>query len=232
MGPTRKRLLELLKRRGEASARELSREVGVTPPAARQHLVAMQRDRLVSVRVVRRPVGRPVGLYRLTPAAEPHFATAYGPLALGVLRAAARARGPREVARLLSAWREGLLRAYRKRLRGAVRGRALAALARIRDEEGYECEVDAEGAAGPSLVEHHCPIAAVAREFPEVCRQEQLLLEGALGRKLARVEHLLAGGDRCRYAPGWAPPRRVAKRPRLRRASRRRAGRRKQRSRG
>ncbi|MCI0342529.1 MAG: ArsR family transcriptional regulator [Planctomycetales bacterium] len=222
MGATRDRLIELLKRRGEASARELSREVGVTPPAARQHLVAMQRDGLVSVRVVKRPVGRPVGLYRLTPAAEPHFATAYGPLALGLLRASSRSRGPREVARLLSAWREGLLRAYRKRLRGRNRVEDLRELARIRDAEGYECEV-----AGDMLVEHHCPIAAVAREFPEVCRQEQLLFEAALGRKLRRIEHLVSGGERCRYAPAGAvvPRRRRARR----RAAPRRAARRRRR---
>ena len=60
MGPTRERILDLLKRRAEATARELATALGITPPAVRQHLTALERDGLVTGRTLRRPVGRPV----------------------------------------------------------------------------------------------------------------------------------------------------------------------------
>ena len=223
MGPTRENILALLKRRKRATARELAIILEVTAPAVRQHLTSLERDGLVAGRAEKRPMGRPVRVYHLTPAAEPHFPTAYGPLALDLLRLVRKSGGKKAVQRLLEKRRAVLLKAYRKRVRGAGgKARAWETLARIRDAEGYVCEtVDADGS--PTLVEHHCPIRAVAKEFPEVCRQEQKLFEAVLGKKMDRTEHLVAGGDCCLYVPAKAPKRATKSRKKAKKKAKRKA---------
>ena len=57
-------------------------------------------------------------------------------------------------------------------------------------------------------MEHHCPIAAIAKEFPSVCRMEKELFEAVLGMKLDRPQHLASGDRACVYAPAAEPGRR------------------------
>jgi hypothetical protein len=104
------------------------------------------------------------------------------------------------VEKILTKRRKQLLASYRRRLRTA-KGSKLEILAKIRDEEGYVAELSPtdEAPGGSELVEHHCPIRGVADEFPEICRQEQLLFEEVLGKKVERLEHMVDGGLRCRY---------------------------------
>ncbi|MHC5021520.1 MAG: helix-turn-helix transcriptional regulator [Planctomycetota bacterium] len=217
MGPTRQTILDLLKRRGQATARELAAVLKVTAPAVRQHLTALERDGLVAANPVKRPMGRPVRVYALAPAAAPHFPTAYGPLALDLLRLLKKTSGAKAVEKILTKRRKQLLASYRKRLRTA-KGSKLEILAKIRDEEGYVAELSPTDAApgGSELVEHHCPIRGVADEFPEVCRQEQLLFEEVLGKKVERLEHMVDGGLRCRYVfaqPGKKAAKKAKKKP-------------------
>ena len=53
---------------------------------------------------------------------------------------------------------------------------------------------------GIRLVEHHCPIAAVARQHPQVCRYEKELFRRVLGvKELQRTDHIQKGGKACVY---------------------------------
>ena len=70
----------------------------------------------------------------------------------------------------------------------------LRELAKIRDREGYMARPTPDG-----LTEHHCPIAALAKEFPVLCKYEKLLFEAALGMKVERTQHLASGDAACVY---------------------------------
>jgi predicted ArsR family transcriptional regulator len=199
-------LLDLLKMHGPANAPALARIRGVNLTAVRQQLAALQREGLASARVERRKVGRPTHLWTLTEKAEALFPQGYGPLALGLLRQLRELDGERKVTRLLERRSKELAEGYRKRLRGRSPEERWQELARIRAEEGYMARPTGEG-----LAEHHCPIAAIAKEFPQVCRLEQQLFESVLGRKLERLDHLASGGRACVYA---APPRPARRRAR------------------
>ncbi len=188
-------ILDLLKVHGPANAPELARLRGVNLTAVRQQLALLQREGLVAIRVEKRKVGRPTHLFALTEKADALFPQAYGPLALGLLRQIQQLDGERKVDRLLARRTRELADGYRKRLRGCSLEERWQELARIRAEEGYMARSMAGG-----LAEHHCPIAAIAREFPQVCRFEQQLFEAVLGRKLERTDHLASGGRACVYA--------------------------------
>ncbi len=161
----------------------------------RQQLAALGREGLIEVRVEKRKVGRPTHLYALSGKAESLFPQAYGPFALGLLRQIRDVDGEKKLEKMFERRTRSLIGAYRKRLQGMSVAEKWRELARIRADEGYMAD-----SAGKGLSEHHCPIAAIAREFPLACRMEKKLFEAVLGAKLERTDHLASGGRACVYA--------------------------------
>ena len=190
-------LLDLLKIHGPSNIPALAELRGVSLNAVRQQLNMLQREGLVEVRFEKRKVGRPTQVFALTDKADALFPQAYGPLALTLLRQLKEMDGDRKVDQIFDRRTKSLIAGYRKRLAGMSLGEKWQELARIRAEEGYMARVEAKG-----LTEHHCPIAAIAKEFPQVCVFEKKLFEAVLGGPLDRTDHLAIGGRACVYAPG------------------------------
>ena len=187
-------ILDLLKTSGGANAPALAKQLGINTTAARQQLAVLQREGLVQARVERRKIGRPTHLYTLTEKAEALFPQAYGPFALTILRQLRESDGEAKIEKLLEQRTNELLKEYRRRTAGMTPVQKLQELARIRGEEGYMARC-----TGGRLAEHHCPIAAIAKEFPQVCRFEKRLFEALLGDRLERTEHIASGGAACVY---------------------------------
>lgn len=189
-------ILDLLKFHGPQNVPGLAELLGVNPTAVREKLAVLRREGLVEMRVERRKVGRPTHLWSLTPKADALFPQAYGPIALSILRQIRELDGDGKVERLFARRTRELAAQYKKALAGKSVEERFRELARIRDGEGYMA-----GAEGRCLLERHCPIAAVAREFPLVCKYEKLLFEAVLGTALERTDHLASGGRTCTYRP-------------------------------
>jgi predicted ArsR family transcriptional regulator len=188
-------ILDLLKIHGPTNAPRLAKLRGVTLTAVRQQLAALQREKFIQVRVEKRKVGRPTHLYALSEKAESLFPQAYGPFAVGILRQIRDLDGEKKLEKMFERRTKSLIATYKKRLEGMSAAEKWRELARIRAEEGYMAN-----SAGKGLSEHHCPIAAIAREFPQVCRMEKKLFEAVLGAPLERTDHLASGGRACVYA--------------------------------
>ncbi len=188
-------VLDLLKLHGPLNAPRLAELRGVALTAVRQQLAALEREGLVRASMERRKIGRPTRLFALTEKAEALFPQGYGALALSLLRQIRAVDGEAKIDALLERRTRDLIRLYRARLRGKSVAEKWRELARIRAEEGYM----ARGAAA-GLTEHHCPIASIAREFPQICGFEKRLFEQVLGAKLERSDHLASGGRACVYA--------------------------------
>lgn len=197
-GTTRRQILELLKRKGDMTAGQLAREIGITSMGVRQHLSGLERDDLVETRVVRQDRGRPAHYYGLTDAAERLFPVRYGQLAVELLEQIAETDGPEKVDSLFALRTERLEAEYKQQMAGQPLPEQVRVLAEIRDREGYMAETHADGDAY-ILVEHHCPIYEIARRFPKVCQFEQELFERTLDAGVRRDEHKIVGDDRCRY---------------------------------
>ena len=183
----------------------LAEELGISGVAVRQHLAALERDGKVVQRSVRRPVGRPAKLYRLTEAADRVFPQASAEVALDLLARLQKLMGPEAVEKLLQARLRDLLKRYQERLKGARSwAKKLEILAEIRESEGYLCDSEpapaTEAKGGLRLVEHHCPLADLARQHPAVCKYELELFRRVLGEpSLRRVDHIGSGGHACVY---------------------------------
>ncbi len=201
---TADRILYLLKSKGPQTATQLARRLGVTAMAVRQHLYGFSQDGLAGFIDQRRPVGRPVQVWRLTERAAARFPESHAELTLEMIAAVRAAFGEEGLDRLLAERTRAQLRQYRERIRAggdaSLKGR-VRALARIRREQGYM----AECVAGPDrtllLRENHCPICVAAKSCQGLCREELSLFQAVLGAgvRVERTDHILAGAQRCAY---------------------------------
>ena len=205
---TRRGIVKLLKTEGAMDSARLASRLRVTPMAVRQHLYALQREKLVSAEERPVPLGRPAKYWQLTRQADRLFPDAYAELSVALIDAVGDTFGPAGMSRLLQA---RLLRQqsdYAGRIdRSVPLPKRLQELARVRTEEGYMAEVLPDGPAAFLLVENHCPICAAATACQGFCATEIDLFRSVLGPDVSveRVEHILAGDRRCAYRVSAVP---------------------------
>jgi predicted ArsR family transcriptional regulator len=163
---TRARVARLILELGPSTASVIGSRLGLTPAAIRRHLDNLLADGLIETRTARtyasRGRGRPARLFAITDAGRSAFEHAYDDLASSALRVQA-------LADALSA-----------------DGYAASTVAAPAAEKA------AVGSGGEQLCQHHCPVAHVAAEFPQLCEAETEAFSRLLGvpvRRLATIAH-------------------------------------------
>jgi predicted ArsR family transcriptional regulator len=218
MTPARRKLLELIKSGGPQTATELAERLAVTPVAVRQHLQALARDEFLVYVEERRPVGRPARRWSLSEAAQSLFPDSHREFAVGLIEAIDDAFGGEGLQRLIEERVRQQIRRYRRRMpeRGAPLEERVAALASLRNEEGYMVEWSADGPDCWVLAENHCPICDAAKVCEKLCAGEPALFQTLLGPdvEVERTEHLLEDSYRCVYRivgreSPWSSPARL-----------------------
>jgi predicted ArsR family transcriptional regulator len=190
----------LLRRRGEASAAELSAALGVSQSAVRQQLGPLTAAGLVAHRRAGSGPGRRRHLHRLAPAAEELFPKRYDDLTVELL-ADVEAEDPELLARAFARRRDRRIERARERLAGRDFDARVAELARILDEDGYLAEARREPNGSWLVTEHNCAILDVARRWGHACVTEIEFLRAVLpDARVERVAHIMAGAHVCSYA--------------------------------
>jgi DeoR family suf operon transcriptional repressor len=200
LAPTRRQILESLKKKGELAADELAAQLQLTTSGVRQHLVALTSDGLVAHREVREGPGRPRHCYHLTSAADSLFPRAYSDLTNELLGYASD-DDPELVERLFDRRRKRRVAGAKQRLKGKTFDEKVEELARILDEDGYLADFQPrpEG-EGFLITEHNCAILGVARRYGQACSSEIGFLREALPEaKIERIQHMIAGAHSCAY---------------------------------
>lgn len=207
---TQERILLQLKMRGPHTAQALSEQLGLTSMGVRRHLEQAQEKGLVDTQDSSGKVGRPVRRWRLSEAGHARFPDRHAELTVDLIGQVQALFGPEAMERLIRVREETSEALYRSRIDEAGAGAPLvqrvAALAAVRDEEGYMAAAEEQDDGSVLLVEHHCPICAAARMCQDFCRSELAVFQRVLGPevKVIRIEHQLAGGRRCAYAVNQA----------------------------
>jgi predicted ArsR family transcriptional regulator len=200
-GKTRRAIVKRLKAEGPVDSARLARRMGLTPMAVRQHLYALQREKLVTAEERKGRLGRPAKYWQLTREADRLFPDAYAELSVALIGALGDAFGEAGVQRVLASRCAAQRTAYRARIdASAPLGDKLRALAKQRTEEGYMAEVRRDG-DGYLFIENHCPICAAASVCQGFCSTELDLFREVLGPGVAveRGEHIVSGDRRCVY---------------------------------
>jgi len=201
-GRTRRRVQVYLLAQGAATAAQVGRALGLGPAAIRKHLDAMLAEGEVTVREQPgrgvRGRGRPARVFALTEAGRARCGGhTYDNLAHAALRWIAR-DGDRAVA------------AFAADLAGNLENRCRAATADAGDDplaraEALAAALSAEGyaasasviASGGQLCQHHCPVAQVAAEFPQLCEAETEVISRLVGTHVQRLATIAHGDGIC-----------------------------------
>jgi predicted ArsR family transcriptional regulator len=200
---TRDAVARLLLEQGPTTAAALGDRLGLSTPAVRRHLDALIAEGLVSERdqrpLGRRPRGRgrPAKVFALTGPGRESFPHAYDDLAAAAIRFLAEVGGEAAV----SAFAARRVAVIEERHGAAIRAagepaQRLDALAGALSGEGYAASAHAL-ATGGELCQHHCPVAHVAAEFPQLCEAETRAFERLLGTHVQRLATLARGDEVC-----------------------------------
>jgi predicted ArsR family transcriptional regulator len=206
---TRDRVARTVLENGPTTAAALAEQLGLTPAAVRRHLDALLADGLVEEREPRRTTvrgrGRPARLFALTDAGRDAFDQAYDDLAASALRFLAETGG-RDAVGAFARQRVGELEArYRPVVESAAPEDRVGALARALSADGYAAgsrpagtgSATAEQPQGEQLCQHHCPVAHVAQQFPELCEAETEVFARLLGTHVQRLATIAHGDGVC-----------------------------------
>ena len=204
-GRTRDRVGHLLLEHGAQTATELAARLGISPAAVRRHL-----DGLVAAgRVTEREApgalrgrGRPARRFALTDAGRSAFPHAYDDLALTALRFVAANGGPDAVRAIAEQQLSGLAQRCSTAVQSAVDEAGEApvnraeVLATALTAEGYAATASAISSGG-QLCQHHCPVAHVAAEFPQLCEAETAVISQLVGTHVQRLATIAHGDGIC-----------------------------------
>jgi predicted ArsR family transcriptional regulator len=215
---TRARIARLILENGPVSAAALSTRLGLTPAAVRRHIDGLLAGGMIEVRSARRPAsrgrGRPAKLFVITDAGRSAFEHAYDDLATSALRFLADVAGPGAVAEFARRQVAELERRYRPVMASADPDAKVKALAEALSADGYAASATGAPASSPvpptghgpaltvlaggeQLCQHHCPVAHVAAEFPQLCEAETEAFGRLLGTPVQRLATIAHGDGIC-----------------------------------
>ncbi|MGW1467367.1 helix-turn-helix transcriptional regulator [Streptomyces sp. NPDC002308] len=210
--PTRNRIARSILDHGPSTAADLAKRLGLTQAAVRRHLDALACDGVVEPREQRvygaRTRGRPAKVFALTDSGRDAFDQSYDKLAAEALRWIAETAGDEAVVAFARSRMAAQAEKYRAAVEAAAPEDRTAALARALSADGYAAT--ARSAPGPQqaeqLCQHHCPVAHVAEQFPQLCEAETEFFSELLGTHVQRLATLAHGDGVCTtYVPKGGP---------------------------
>ena len=200
MHPVRQKILDYLKRHGQATVTELAEHLDMAPVSVRHHLDLLIGDNLVEASRVRRKsgAGRPKRLYALTEHADALFPNNYQQLADESLAVLKRLLTPEQFAQVMLELANKTADRAPAGLDALPPDERLQEAIRFLNDEGYMafCE------CGPDeniLHTCHCPYRELVDGHPEICQIDQVLIRRLTGMTPVRLTHMAEGEIRCTY---------------------------------
>ncbi|MDT7610845.1 MAG: hypothetical protein QOG96_5348 [Pseudonocardiales bacterium] len=200
-GGTRVAVARQLLEHGPVPAVEVAAELELSVAAVRRHLDVMLADGEATTREAPRrgprARGRPARLYLLTEAGRVRFGHGYDDLAVAALRYLAETGGPDAVRHFAERRATELVERHRVGItEGDTVAERASALAEALTAQGYAAAARRTG-NGEQLCQHHCPVAHVAAQFPELCEAETHVFAELLGTHVQRLATIARGDAAC-----------------------------------
>ncbi|MET9444543.1 metalloregulator ArsR/SmtB family transcription factor [Streptomyces sp. NPDC006610] len=198
---TRNRVARSVLDHGPSTVAELAGRLGLTQAAVRRHLDALVADDVVEAREQRvygaRTRGRPAKVFALTDHGREAFDQSYDKLAADALRwIADREGGSEAIAAFARARIAAQSGAYRRAVETATPEERTEALAKALSADGYAATARS-APTGEQLCQHHCPVAHVAEQFPQLCEAETEFFAEILGTHVQRLATIAHGDGVC-----------------------------------
>ena len=195
---TRDAIARSILENGPSTASTLSQRLSLTPAGIRRHLDLLVADGILEARDPRvgstRGRGRPSKVFLMTDEGRSQFEHSYDDLAVAALKFMATHSGDHLVTAFAESRAEDIERKATPYL--AKRAKKIDALATFLTEQGYAASVEKRG-TGEEICQHHCPIAHVAAQYPQLCEAETQAFSRLLGTHVQRLATIAHGDGVC-----------------------------------
>jgi len=203
MQETRRIILEILRRRGQATVDEIvvelqKRRGAITAVTVRHHLKLLQHDELITSPELKRRTspGRPQYIYALTDKAREHFPNNYQRLAAGLIEQLQKHLPPEGVNVILEGVADQMAEnAYIPEVDFASR---LDLVVDYLTQQGYEAAWE-RSTDGFVLSTANCPYHHIAEKNDTLCEMDLRLVSSLLGVVPRRISHVMDGDANCSY---------------------------------
>lgn len=197
---TKDKIINLLKKEVSLSVNELTNHLKITHMAVRKHLSSLEKDGLITSKEVKQPMGRPLQTYFLTEKGESLFPKNYEGITLEFLHDMSELYGDEVIHTLFEKREARLTREYNRKINKRSNADKMKELVGIQNEKGYMAEVQQLDHNTYELVEHNCPILAVANQFKIACHCETTMLKKVLNTDtINRTTCKTDGDNHCKF---------------------------------
>jgi len=207
MQVTRQRIIDLLRKQGQATVEELAQTVGLTPMAVRHHLNVLLAENLITVHHTRRKrkPGRPVQVYSLTNEARKLYPQEYFQLTDMLVEEVARRIGQEGVLNVFNSIADRLIEDCPPLNPDTLPfEKQLDTVTNFLREKGFMVEW---GIADGYYTIYHldCPYRQFSQQHREVCRIDAKLIGAMLNITPRRVSCIACADAQCVYVLSPVP---------------------------
>lgn len=203
---TRDQIARAILETGPATATALAKRLKVTPSGIRRHLDGLVGEGILEARephlrsLNSRGRGRPSKVFIITDNGREKFEHSYDDLAVSVLNFVSSQTGGGIVkgfaeSRALEIERKANLTLLREKKKSKKKS-TIDIVTDFLSSEGYAATSHDRG-VGQEICQHHCPIAHVAAQFPQLCEAETAALSRILGTHVQRLATIAHGDGVC-----------------------------------
>jgi predicted ArsR family transcriptional regulator len=183
---------------GPSTTAALGERLGLTTAGIRRHLDLLVADGVVVAREPRsssiRGRGRPSKVFVMSDRGREQFEHSYDDLAVAALKFMSAQSGAHLVDGFAQSRADDIERQAKKFIANRVGD--VDVLAEFLTDQGYAASVH-DNPMGQELCQHHCPIAHVAVEFPQLCEAETEAISKLLGTHVQRLATIAHGDGVC-----------------------------------
>ena len=202
---TRQRVLGAIMAQDATTATELAGLLGLTSAAVRRHLETLEDEGLIAARhrhARDAARGRPAKVFAISDKGRDQFQQGYGELAAQAIAQLIATTGPAGLGSLAKVHFGPIQDVFEATQSGDTAQSRVDALVTALDAAGYSADAHPLG-SGEQLCQHHCPVADVARAYPELCELETQMLASLLESHVQRLATIAHGDGVCTtHIPG------------------------------
>lgn len=193
---------------GPATAVDLAAQLEITPTGVRRHLDSLVEEGVLESRephlssAAGRGRGRPAKVFIMTDGGREKFEHSYDDLAVMAIRFLSARLGDSAVSEFARFRADDLERRSvtssknLQRHTNESKSSRINSLAKFLTADGYAATTDRRS-LGHELRQHHCPIAHVAAQYPQLCEAETEAFSRVLGTHVQRLATIAHGDGVC-----------------------------------
>jgi len=198
-GSTKREILLVLKREGQSDLQGLAKHLHISKMAVHKHIQEMEDQGLIQRVTLRGAKGRPRHGLQLAPKSSSLFPKAYAGVPCAALAYIEEKLGRKAVEEALRRRQSETLPGYKEQVNAETLADRVHQLAQLRDREGYIAEDKKAGSSKFEILEHNCPIIAIAENYWEASTVENEMFRKVLDANVETTHRVVDGANVCRF---------------------------------